>query len=85
MLRIIGAHPFIFGSVTSVVFIVTIWSQVFGEIGTNRIRGLGLIVFGAAAALLFFAMRDRESIFWFFLGGAISATLLFLASLALMR
>lgn len=44
-------------------------------------RGLGLIVFGGAVALLLYQTRDRDDIFWFFLGGVITVVVSFLVSL----
>lgn len=81
MLRLIGDHPFWYGVVTTLAFCIVLFGNLFEPQSHGQIRGLGLIVFGGASGLLLYQTRDRDDIFWFFLGGVITLVVSFLVSL----
>lgn len=83
MLRLIGDHPFWFGVVTTLVFSVLLFGDLIEPQSQAQTRGLGLIVFGGAIAILLYQTRDRGDVFWFFLGGVITLVLSFFVSLKL--
>lgn len=81
MLRVICDHPFIFGVVTALALSVVLFGNLVDFQNSSRARSLGLIVFGAAIALLLHQTRNRDDVFWFFLGGVIMLVVSFLVSL----
>lgn len=81
MLTWIGNHPFWFGVGTSVVLGISLFGNLINVQSQAQTRGLGLLVFGGAIALLLYQTRDRADVFWFFLGGVISLVASFVVSL----
>ena len=81
MLRTIGDHPFLFGVVTTLALSLVLFGNFEDFQNSSGARSLGLIVFGAAIAFLLHQTRDRNDVFWFFLGGVTTLVVSFLVSL----
>jgi hypothetical protein len=75
LLQLIGDHPLLFGAVVSFLTAIGMSYVPAGAMSPQAIRGLGLVLFGSAAALLIAITGDRDDAFWFFLGGAIGIVL----------